>query len=199
MRRKRMKTTNLIRWGALAALASGVLWIAGGLLTLAYPHSPPDVLGTRLDYLGTSVLSAAYLGVLGGVVGLHARQIRSYGRPGTVGFLLAFIGAALLCVGQAASAIFADDSALGWLFDKPGYGFLVGINLFLAGMLVLGIATLRAGALPRWCGFALIGVVGVSIFGAMESAGGAFVMVGPIWIALGYALWSEKAAGRVAF
>lgn len=52
-----MKTTNLIRWGALAALASGVLWIAGGLLTLAYPHTPPDVLGTRLDCLGTSVCS----------------------------------------------------------------------------------------------------------------------------------------------
>ena len=68
-----MKTTNLIRWGALA---SGVLWIAGGFLTLTYPHTPPDVLGTRLDYLGTCVLSAAYLGVLGGLVGLHAHQIR---------------------------------------------------------------------------------------------------------------------------
>ncbi len=47
-----MKTANLVRWGALAAQASGLLWIAGGLLTLAYPHSPPNVLGTRLNYLG---------------------------------------------------------------------------------------------------------------------------------------------------
>ena len=60
-----MKTTNLIRWSALAALASGLFWIVGGLLTLAYPHTPPDVPSTRLDYLGTSVFSAAYLGVLG--------------------------------------------------------------------------------------------------------------------------------------
>ena len=135
--------SNLIRWGALAALASGVLWIVGGLLTLAYPHTPPDVLATRLDYLGTSVFSAAYLGVLGGVVGLHARQIRSYGRPGRVGFLLAFIGAALLCVGRATSAIFAGGSTLGWLFDDPGYGFVV---------------------------------------------------VGLLWMALGYALYSERSA-----
>lgn len=187
-----MKTANLIRYGALAALASGLLWIAGGLLTLAFPHSPPNVLGTRLDYLGTSVLSAAYLGVLGGLVGLHARQVGSYGRPGTVGFLVAFMGAALICVGQATSAIFAGDSALEWLFDKPGYGFMVGINLFLVGLLVLGIATLRAGELPRWCGFALIGVVVLSVFGAILNAGAAFVVVGLIWVALGYALWSGK-------
>ena len=192
-----MKTANLIRWGALAALASGLLWIAGGLLTLAYPHSPPDVLGTRLDYLGTSIVSAAYLGVLGGLLGLHAKQVESYGRLGTVGFLLAFVGAALLCVGQASSAIFAGDSTLGWLFDDPGYGFLVGINLFLVGLLVLGIATLRAGALPRWCGLGLIGVVAVSIFGAMVSAGSAFVAVGLVWVALGYALWSGKSGMEI--
>ena len=193
-----MKTANLIRWGALAALASGVLWIAGGLLTLAFPHSPPEVLGTRLDYLGTSVFSAAYLGVLGGLVGLHAKQVESYGRLGPVGFLVAFLGAALLCVGQATSAIFPDTSTVGWLFDKPGYGFLAGINLFLVGLLVMGIATFRAGVLPRWCGLALIGMVVVSIFGAIVSAGGAFVVIGLVWIALGHALWSEKAFPRVA-
>ena len=193
-----MKTTNFIGWGALAALASGVLWVAGGLLTLAYPHSPPDVLGTRMDYLGTSVLSAAYLGVLGGLVGVHARQVGSYGRPGTAGFLKAFVGAALLFVGQATSAIFAGESTLEWLFDDPGYGFLVGINLFLVGLLVLGVATLSAGVLPRWCGFALISVVVASILGAILSAGAAFVAVGLIWVALGYALWSEKAFLRVA-
>lgn len=187
-----MKTANLIQWGALAALASGVLWIAGRLLTLAYPHSPPDVLGTRLNYLGTSALSAAYLGVLGGLMGLHTRQVGNYRQPGTMGFLVALVGAALLCVGQATSAIFPDTSTLGWLFDKPGYGFFVGINLFLMALLVLGIATLRARVLPRRCGFALIGAVVVSIFGAILKTGAAFVVVGLIWMALAHALWSEK-------
>ena len=187
-----MKTTNLIRWGALAALASGLLWIAGGLLTLAYPQDPPGALGYYLNYLGTAVLSAAYLGVLGGLVGLQARQMGCYGRLGTAGFLLAFVGTAMLCLGQATSAIFPGNGALGWLFDKPGYAFVVGIGLFLVGLVVLGVATLRAGVLPRWCGFALIGVVAVSVFGAILSAGAAFVTVGLIWMAMGYALWSEK-------
>ena len=186
--------SNLIRWGALAALASGVLWVTGGLLTLAYPHTPPDVLGTRLDYLGTSVFSAAYLGVLGALVGLHARQIRNYGRAGTIGFLVAFIGAALLCVGQATSAIFAGNGALGWLLDDPGYGFMVAMNLLLAGLVVLGIATLRARVLASWCGLALIGVVIVSVFGAIVSTSGTFVVVGLLWVGVGFSLWSERSA-----
>ena len=189
-----MKRANLIRWGALSAVACGVLWVIGGLLIVADPQAPPDVPSTRLDYLGTSVFSAAYLGVLGALVGLRARQVDSYGRPGTAGFFLAFVGAALLCVGQATSAIFRNSSALGWLFDKPGYGFMVAMNLLLVGLVVLGIATLRAWVLPRWCGFALIGVVVVSIFGAIVSAGGAFVAVGLLWVAVGYALWSERTA-----
>jgi hypothetical protein len=83
-----MKTANLIRWGALAALASGALWIAGGLLHLAYPQDPPGALGYYLNYLGTAIFSAAYLGVLGGLVGLHACQVDSYGRTdGKGGFL----------------------------------------------------------------------------------------------------------------
>jgi hypothetical protein len=122
--RRRKETTlfsNLIRWGALAALANGVLWVTGGLLTLAYPQAPPDVLATRLDYLGTSVFSAAYLGVLGALVGLRACQVDSYGALGEAGFLIAFVGAAPLCVAQASSAIFASNGALGWLLDDPGY------------------------------------------------------------------------------
>ena len=39
--------SNLIRWGTLAALSSGFLWITGGLLTLAYPQAPAEVTGTR--------------------------------------------------------------------------------------------------------------------------------------------------------
>jgi hypothetical protein len=47
-----MKGTNLVRWSALAAMACGALWIAGGLLHLAYPQDPPGALGHYLNYLG---------------------------------------------------------------------------------------------------------------------------------------------------
>ena len=73
---------------------------SGGLLHLAYPQDPPGALGYVLNYLGTAIFSGAYLGMLGGLVGLHARQAGIYGRMGTVGFYLAFVGAALALVGD---------------------------------------------------------------------------------------------------
>jgi hypothetical protein len=192
-----MKTANLIRWGALAALASGALWLAGGLLHLSYPQDPSGALGYYLNYLGTAIFSAAYLGVLGGLVGLHLRQMESYGRLGRAGFFLAFAGVALAFVGQATSGIFPQNDALGWLFSDPGYGFQAGILLTSVGLVLMGIATLRAGVLPRWCGFGLIALV---LFLALGAYGG-FVVVGLIWLALGYALGSAEsdAAGHSAY
>ena len=178
---------SLVRWGALAALVSGVLWIVGGLLHLAYPQDPPGALGHFLNYLGTAIFSGAYLGMLGGLVGLHARQAGLYGRLGTAGFFLAFAGAALAFVGQATSAIFPKEGTLGWLFSDPGFGFLVGLLLVSLGLVLLGVATLRARVLPRWCGVGLIALV---VFSALGAFGG-FVMVGLIWLALGYTLRSQ--------
>jgi hypothetical protein len=54
----------------------------------------------------------------------------------------------------------------------------------------MGIATLRAGVLPRWCGFGLVALV---IFLALGAYGG-FVVAGLIWLALGYALGSKPQA-----
>ena len=192
-----MKSTNLVRWGALAAMATGALWVAGGLLHLAFPQDPPGALGSFLNYLGTAVFSAAYLGMLGGLAGLHARQMGSYGRLGAVGFFLSFAGTALAFVGQASSGIFPQNGALGWLFADPGYGFVAGIVSTSLGLLLMGVATLRAGVLPRLCGFGLVTMV---VFLALGAYGG-FVVVGLVWLALGYALGSDKSevAGHNAY
>jgi hypothetical protein len=67
-------SSRLVQGGGLAAMIAGLGYVAGGLLSMAHPQAPPEVLGTRLDYLGTSAFSIATLGVMGALVGLHARQ-----------------------------------------------------------------------------------------------------------------------------
>src|SRR4028118_603473 len=68
-----------VRWGALAALVSGMLWIVGGLLHLAYPQDPPGALGHFLNSLGTAVFRGADPGMLGGLGGRPARPARRAG------------------------------------------------------------------------------------------------------------------------
>jgi hypothetical protein len=127
---------------------------------------------------------------------MRIRWIATEGLEGA-GFLLAFTGAALALVGQATSGIFPQNGTLGWLFSDPGFGCQAGILFTSLGLLLMGIATLRAGVLPRWCGFGLINLV---IFLALGAYGG-FVVAGLIWLALGYALGSKKGgvAGSSAY
>src|ERR687894_13178 len=143
---------------------------------------------TRASGSSLALFTAAYLGMLGGLVGLHARQMDSYGRFGAVGFFLTFAGTALAFVGQATSVIFPHNGALGWLFADPGYGFVAGIVSTSLGLLLMGVATVRAGVLPRWLGFGLVAMV---VFLALGAYGG-FVVVGLIWLALGYALGARR-------
>ena len=187
-----MASSNLIRWAAFGALLSGVAWIAAGLLSLAYPQPPSGSSYSLVNYLGTAAISIAYLGVLMGLVGIHLRQSDSYGMMGKIGFYLAFIGAALAFVGQATSAIIPSKGALNWLFNNPGFLFLVALLLFVVGLVMLGISTLRAGVMPRWSGIALIGLVVLGFVGAIG-----WILSGLVWLALGYVLLSgSSAAGQ---
>jgi hypothetical protein len=187
-----MSSSNLIRWAAFGALLSGVAWIAAGFLSLTYPAPPSGSSYSLVNYLGTAAISIAYLGVLMGLVGIHLRQSGSYGMMGTIGFLLSFIGAALAFVGQATSAIFPQSGALNWLFNNPGFLFLIALLLFVVGLVILGISTLRAGVMPRWSGFALIGLVVLGFVGAIG-----WILSGLVWLALGYVLLSGgSAAGQ---
>src|SRR5918999_1151499 len=70
---------DLVRLGALGAVLAGVAWIASAVV--------------------------AIIGTLGGIVGLHARQVPSYGRLGTTGFLAAFMGTAVLLMGIVRSVV----------------------------------------------------------------------------------------------
>ena len=196
--------STLIRYGGLAAVAAGTLYFLGAFsTTLDYPSA----------YLFTGLrLSAVWdvfmrLLVLGGLAGLHARQVGSlgYGRLGTMGFLLAFVGSLL-------AAALGPLMFSGVPGAPPSLLVIVVTGAVAAaaelGMLLLGVATLRAAVLPLPWGalplaLFLLGVPLITFVGTLFPAGiGVSVLIyaqplllGLGWALLGYALWSGVGAG----
>jgi len=179
-----MKSSELIRWGAIAALLAGVSFVLLSLSSLAI-SGPASILDA-----GQIV---ATLLVLASVAGLHAAQEEGYGLLGRAGSLILVVGLVGNLLGLL--AVVAGSRNLGWL------SFPVGVLVMFVGFVVLGIATWRARVLPRWCGAALILAMpltfGSGVFLRPEGDGfgdypGA-IMLGVVWLALDYALRSQVA------
>lgn len=191
-----MRSRNLVRWCARAALLGGALAVLVGLLTLLNPEyyryeSP-------LDYLVAVVEGAALLGILGGVVGLHLWHSPHYGRLGKSGFYAAFFGTVVAGVGHLGALPFLEFVNTGsvvYVLIGLGQGivliggvaYVLGALLMSVGSVLLGVAVTRARVLPLWCGPALIaGLAGLWTLGNF----GGWLAFGLAWASTGYALWS---------
>ena len=175
-----MSDSDVIRWGGLAAMVAGVVFIFYWLFALANPQFP---------FLG-SILILAELLVLVGLVGFHALQKGSYGRIGRAGFYTAIV--AILVHVVSLEAIFLGGGvAFGWLERIGILGQLIGLALY-------GAATLQAGVLPRWCGVAFIVAIPLALIIGLITGSFRGLVLGLIWLALGYVLRSrrEAAGGR---
>jgi hypothetical protein len=160
-------TSSLIRWAGLAAMVAGIIF-AG-----IQPIHPPDVLAsvnTTAWAIITPIKTAMALLFLLGITGLYARQVEKIGWLGLAGFLmfnlcwsleLAFIFAEAFIIPPLASA--APQFVEGFFGIVNGnpvemnLGALPAIYklmslLYLLGGLLFGVATFRAGILPRWAG-----------------------------------------------
>jgi hypothetical protein len=202
-----MSTTALIRW------SGGALLLAGALITAHLFHPDGADPNAMLDPAWSPVhilLGAGFIVSLLGLIGLHARQANEAGRLGAVGFALVFVstatvgGSILSDEGFILPAIARDDAA-GTLLDPSGpifggpFGlvFLSASIAFALGAILLGIATIRAGVLPRWAGVLLLAGGPLVPFApplpqVVGNVGGLLLGLGYVW--LGYAVWSESAA-----
>ena len=171
---------------------AGVAWAVSGIVHFAmvYPEAGTGSTGSLSDYLIEGAHAVAEAGMVGALLGLRARQVPAYGRLGMAGFVLALLGSALLCVITVTAIISGDalgEAVLGTIFISGVLGWLVGFPL-------LGIATLRAKVLPRWCGVLLI--AHFPLFGfLLASYGWGGIALGLVWVALGYVLWSWRGTG----
>lgn len=214
IKENRFKPTpsNVIRWSGLAAMASGIIFIA------IQPVHPLDNLSSVTTGTWAVIQSLkftmALLGLLG-IAGLYARQVEKAGWLGLVGYLLFSLFYAF-----TAALVFAEAFILPMLAtEAPKYveGFLGVITLtpsqvnlgalptiylltglvgFLLGGLLFGIATFRAGVLPRWAG-AMLAVATVLPLVASSLLPHPLdrILAVPMGLALawlGYALWSER-------
>ncbi len=173
-----MSPSDLIRWGGLAAMLAGVVWVVSGILAVVYQgeHAP----GTFADYLVEGTFAVGLLLTVVGMVGLHALQKENYGRIGRAGFYTVVVASLGQVLGTV--VLLAGSAALAWLV------FPVGVLAVLVGFVLYGAATLQARVLPRWCGVGLI--VGLPVAIALGLYGGN-VLFGLFWLALGYLLWSR--------
>ena len=196
-----MSSARLARWGGVAAIIAGLLWLV--LRPLIEFSRNDRLLGrTYEDY--NRLVPVPLLLFLVGLVGLHACYARTAGPLGIGGLVVAAIGVTAAAVGAVvefwwAGGIRQGDKAgsdAGWMFFGLGYfGLLLGLMLF-------GIASQRSNALGRWSAVPLVmGALGPAWpFVSDWAWPSVFVqsLLGLGWVILGYALWSDGREGPVA-
>jgi hypothetical protein len=180
---------------------AGILLLLGHFLNLGGDPRYGTVLG------GTLVLTAHVVLVFA-LVALYTVQAEQSGLLGSLGMMLSVVGTTLVSgvvLVEIAGASGAEvDTVLG--SGLPSVLALLGGLAFLIGLILFGIATMRAGVVPRWAGLLLI--VGDAVFGAGNFAGAAatiFEILGAlitcaalVWLGLSLLSGRGASAGKSA-
>ena len=207
-----MKITapTLIRLAGLSALLAGICYVIVGIFHPA--NIPSSVTTTRWEVVHAFACVMCFFGVIG-MAGLYARQAVKTGWLGLIGYLLltlwfivimgfSFVEAFILPHIASASPGFVQS----WMgmFNSPSGTFDIGAlptlwtlsgPVYILGGLLFGIATFRAGILPRWGGALLaLSTLLAPLAAALPNASQPKTAI-PMGIALawlGYALWAER-------
>jgi hypothetical protein len=188
--------------GAWGAIVGGAALVISFLLEwLVVPY---DNLGVAGADLTTSYLVASSLRLLSAVLflwallALYNRQSIAAGAFGLWAFIVAFFGTALL-VGNAWAEVFvwptlarvAPNVATGQVAAPYlTTGITLSVPLFGIGIVLFGLATLKAGVYPRWAAGLLIVSIPVTVF--LPSTEGTFsesigqIMIGSAFMILGW-------------
>ncbi len=210
----KITSSKVIRWSGLAAMGTGIIYIA-----IQAIH-PLDVLSsvTTTRWAVVHYLSLVMdLLALFGVAGLYARQVEKSGWLGLAGYLLFSLfwafDVAFHFIEAFVEPVVASEAPkfvaglLGMINNVPsqvnlgaipGVYSLDGILGYVLGGLLFGIATFRAGVLPRWAGGLLaLGVILPPLLSSMVPHPYDRIFAVPVGLALawlGYALFSERRA-----
>ena len=201
---------NLTRLAGFSALLAGLCYVFVGIFHPA--NVPASVTTTRWEVVHITACAMCIFGVLG-LAGIYARQAVKSGWLGLVGFILlslwmilimgfSFVEAFILPHVASATPTLVDA----WMKMFNGGTSQIDLGvlptiwtlsapLYIGGGIVFGIATFRAGILPR--GAAVLLALGTVItpVGALLSLTAQPKMAIPVGVALawlGYALMVER-------
>ncbi|HEX6758169.1 MAG TPA: hypothetical protein VF086_07105 [Propionibacteriaceae bacterium] len=196
------RLSAFIAAGAWGAIVGGAALVISFLLEwLVVPYENLGVAGADLtaSYLvssGLRLLSAVLF--LWALLALYNRQSIAAGTFGLWGFIVAFFGTALL-VGNAWAEVFvwptlarvAPNVVTGQVAAPHlTTGITLSVPVFGIGIVLFGLATLKAGVYPRWAAGLLIVSIPVTIF--LPPTEGTFaesigqIMLGSAFMILGW-------------
>ncbi len=198
-----MSSSNLIRWSGLSALVGGALIIASDVINaVLFPGEQTSQVMLSSTWFTVQILGLVGLALITlGLVGMYACQAQQAGSLGLIAFVIAFAGMLMvfgLSWGEPFLGPLVAEQAPGLLSAEPSGALAVGsilsIALFALGWLLFGLASLRAGMLPR--GAAMLLIVGALLFFVLTSLDLPLysVVQGAALIWMGYALWSGTGA-----
>ncbi len=201
-----MLSANLIRWGGLAAMVGGALWVPYGVFEMLEPWGTDTV---YRDDVGYSLITDTLLFVTYSLPGSLALLLTSLGLPGVaarlglragriarIGLILTYAAVALAILSLAGVIVLFDPLFTG---GRVFGSLALGTATFLAG-----VDALRSRAAQGWTAALMaLGLAGIFLFPLWplvyalmwvpEAAGAAFMaLFGLGWLAVGYALWSER-------
>jgi hypothetical protein len=185
-RATRISPAGLIRGSGLLAVAGGASMV---LTPFVHPESPQSAAWVPVHMLYFATLAVILL-VL---VGIFARQLQRAGWLGLAGFLVAFVGTTMGLL-EGREHLFSHDFGQGTPVGL--WELILASFVFSVGYVLLGIAVVRAGVLPRGAGVLI--AVGAPLVAfappigiqAVIIVGHTLFGVGLAWA--GYALFTER-------
>lgn len=196
-------SSRLESWGGPAAILGGALYLVTfGMVYLIYDLFAEQAKGT---FVGSHAFihifdTPMFVFLLVGAAGLYLRQREVFGHIGKAGFYLTAFGFSLGIVGGAMIIVIGltvgEEATMG-VPDMIAH--MLSHVFYALGSILLGIATLRAGIMPK--GAAILMAIGPVWLFAMFGVGlnQSFVLLLPPviatalgWMWLGYALIAEK-------
>ena len=207
-----LTTPKLLRLAGLSALVAGICYVLVGIFHPA--NAASSVTTTRWAVVHFIACAMCFFGLLG-MAGLYARQARKIGWVGLIGYVFFSLWLVLIMGFSFVEAFILPRLAttdphfvvawMGMLVGPTSQVYLgalptlwtLSAPIYILGGVLFGVATFRAGILPRWAGALLaVGTLLAPVAALLPNSSQPKTAI-PVGLALawlGYALWSEQRA-----